>query len=227
MRVGNRRQPGTRLSRRRQIQWADSVLGSLTLRDKAAQLVWAVSLGDYVPNDSRAWRQVSSWIDQGVGGFIISVGSPLEIAAKLNRMQSLSRVPLIFSADYETGAGMRVRGGYFVPNAIDLGGATVFPPEMAMGATGDPNLAYAQGKMTAIEGRAVGVHIDFTPVLDVNNNPDNPVINTRSYGRGPSRSRDSEKRSGPRNPGQRDDRNREALSGSWRHRNQPTLALQS
>ncbi len=166
--------------------WADSVLATLTLRQKAAQLVWPFTLGDYVPDDAAAWRQVSSWItDQGVGGFIISVGSPLDIAAKLNRMQKLSNVPLIFGADYETGAGMRARGGYFLPNAIDLGGATVFPPEMAMGATGDTALAYAQGRATAREGRAIGVHIDFTPVLDVNNNPGNPVINTRSYGEDP------------------------------------------
>lgn len=166
--------------------WADSVLASLTLRQKAAQLVWPFTLGDYVPEDSPVWRQVSRWItDEQVGGFIISVGSPLEIAGKLNRMQALSRVPLIFGADYETGAGMRVRGGYFLPNAIDLGGATVFPPEMAMGATGDPGLAYAQGRTTAIEARSLGVHIDFTPVLDVNNNPRNPVINTRSYGEDP------------------------------------------
>jgi beta-N-acetylhexosaminidase len=178
---------GTQVSgSQRNNSWADSVLASLTLRQKAAQLVWPFMLGDYVPNDSRVWRQASGWItDEGVGGFIISVGSPLEIAAKLNRMQGLSKVPLVFSADYETGAGMRVRGGYFLPNAIDLGGATVFPPEMAMGATGDPGLAYAQGRATAIEGRALGVHIDFTPVLDVNNNPGNPVINTRSYGEDP------------------------------------------
>ena len=166
--------------------WADSVLSTLTLREKAAQLVWAFSLGDYVPEDSPAWRQVASWIkDQGVGGFIVSVGSPLDIAAKINRMQALSKIPLIIGADYETGAGMRARAGYFLPNAIDLGGATVFPPEMAMGATGDPSLAYAQGRATAIEARAIGVEIDFTPVLDVNNNPGNPVINTRSYGEDP------------------------------------------
>lgn len=166
--------------------WADSVLASLTVRQKAAQLVWPFTLGDYVPEDSPVWRQVSRWItEEQVGGFIISVGSPLEIAGKLNRMQALSGVPLIFGADYETGAGMRVRGGYFLPNAIDLGGATVFPPEMAMGATGDPSLAYAQGRTTAIEARSLGVHIDFTPVLDVNNNPRNPVINTRSYGEDP------------------------------------------
>lgn len=168
------------------VSWADSVLASLTLREKAAQLVWAFSLGDYAPEDSREWRQVSSWITgQHIGGLIMSVGSPLEIAGKLNRMQSLSKVPLLIGADYETGAGMRARGGYFLPNAIDLGGATVFPPEMAMGATGDPALAYAQGRATATEGRALGVHVDFTPVLDVNNNPGNPVINTRSYGEDP------------------------------------------
>jgi beta-N-acetylhexosaminidase len=166
--------------------WADSVLSSLTLREKAGQLVWAMTLGDYVPEDSPAWRQVASWItDQEVGGFIVSVGSPLDIAAKINRMQALSKLPLIIGADYETGAGMRARAGYFLPNAIDLGGATVFPPEMAMGATGDPSLAYAQGKATALEARALGVEIDFTPVLDVNNNPANPVINTRSYGEDP------------------------------------------
>jgi len=166
--------------------WADSVLATLSLRQKAAQLVWPFTLGDFAPEDSPAWRQISSWIrDQQVGGFIISVGSPLEIAGKLNRMQGISNVPLIFGADYETGAGMRVRGGYFLPNAIDLGGATVFPPEMAMGATGDPDLAYAQGRVTAIEARAIGVQMDFTPVLDVNNNPKNPVINTRSYGEDP------------------------------------------
>lgn len=166
--------------------WSDSVLSSLTLREKAGQLVWAFSLGDYVPEDSPAWVKVASWItEQHVGGFIVSVGSPLDIAAKINRMQSLSKVPLIIGADYETGVGMRARAGYFLPNAIDLGGATVFPPEMAMGATGDPSLAYAQGKATAIEARALGVEIDFTPVLDVNNNPGNPVINTRSYGEDP------------------------------------------
>jgi beta-N-acetylhexosaminidase len=180
--AGNTVESATRV----QPTWADSVLATLTLRQKAAQLVWPFSLGDYVPEDSPAWRQVAGWItEQQVGGFIISVGSPLEIAGKLNRMQGLSNVPLIFGADYETGAGMRVRGGYFLPNAIDLGGATVFPPEMAMGATGDPSLAYAQGKATAIEARAIGVQMDFTPVLDVNNNPGNPVINTRSYGEDP------------------------------------------
>jgi beta-N-acetylhexosaminidase len=98
----------------------------------------------------------------------------------------MSAIPLVFGADLEAGAGFRARGGYFIPNAIDLGGAVVFPPEMAIGATGDTVLAYEQGKLTAIEGRALGIHIAYAPVLDVNNNPANPVINTRSYGEDPA-----------------------------------------
>ena len=167
-------------------RWTDSVLASMTLREKAAQIVWPWVLGDYVSGDSPQWRRLSQYIQQEkVGGFIISVGSPTEVAAKLNAFQSMSKVPLLFGADLEAGAGFRARGGYFVPNAIDLGGAIVFPPEMAIGATGDTTLAYEQGRLTAQEGRALGIHIAYAPVLDVNNNPDNPVINTRSYGEDP------------------------------------------
>ncbi|HEV7838981.1 MAG TPA: glycoside hydrolase family 3 N-terminal domain-containing protein [Gemmatimonadaceae bacterium] len=167
-------------------RWTDSVLASLTLREKAAQIVWPWVLGDYVSGDSPQWRRLTQYIQQDkVGGFIISVGSPTEVAAKLNAFQSMSKLPLLFGADLEAGAGFRARGGYFVPNAIDLGGAIVFPPEMAIGATGDTTLAYEQGRLTAQEGRALGIHIAYAPVLDVNNNPDNPVINTRSYGEDP------------------------------------------
>ncbi|MBC7789482.1 MAG: hypothetical protein H7Z74_06030 [Anaerolineae bacterium] len=167
-------------------RWTDSVLASLTLREKAAQIVWPFVLGDYVSGDSPQWRRLTQYVQQEkVGGFIISVGSPTEVAAKLNALQSMSRVPLLFGADLEAGAGFRARGGYFVPNAIDLGGAIVFPPEMAIGATRDTTLAYEQGRLTAVEGRALGIHIAYAPVLDVNNNPDNPVINTRSYGEDP------------------------------------------
>jgi len=168
------------------LHWTDSVLASLTLREKVAQIVWPFVLGDYVSGDSPQWRRLTQHVQQEkVGGFIISVGSPTEVAAKLNALQSMSKLPLLFAADLEAGAGFRARGGYFVPNAIDLGGAIVFPPEMAIGATGDTTLAYEQGRLTAIEGRALGIHIAYAPVLDVNNNPDNPVINTRSYGEDP------------------------------------------
>jgi beta-N-acetylhexosaminidase len=167
-------------------RWTDSVLASMTLREKAAQIVWPSLYGDYVSGDSPQWRRLSQYIQQDkVGGFTISVGSPIEVAAKLNALQSMSKIPLLFGADLEAGAGFRARGGYFVPNAIDLGGAIVFPPEMAIGATHDTTLAYEAGRLTALEGRALGIHIAYAPVLDVNNNPDNPVINTRSYGEDP------------------------------------------
>jgi len=166
--------------------WADSVLRTLTLREKAAQVVWPSLFGDYVSGDSPQWQRLSSYITKDkVGGFTISIGSPTEIAAKLNALQGLSSVPLLFGADLEAGAGWRARGGYFIPNAIDLGGAVVSPPEMAIGATGDTTLAFEEGKLTALEGRALGIHIAYAPVLDVNNNPANPVINTRSYGEDP------------------------------------------
>lgn len=166
--------------------WADSVLRTLTLREKAGQIVWPSLFGDYTSSDSPQWQRLSSYITRDkVGGFTISIGSPIEIAAKLNALQSLSSIPLLFGADLEAGAGYRARGGYFIPNAIDLGGAVVSPPEMAIGATGDTTLAFEEGKLTALEGRALGIHIAYAPVLDVNNNPANPVINTRSYGEDP------------------------------------------
>ena len=166
--------------------WTDSVMRSLTLREKAAQIVWPSVYGDYVSGDSPQWRRLTQYVEQEkVGGFTISVGSPTEVAAKLNALQAMSKVPLLFGADLEAGAGFRARGGYFVPNAIDLGGAIVFPPEMGIGATHDTTFAYEQGRLTALEGRALGIHIAYAPVLDVNNNPENPVINTRSYGEDP------------------------------------------
>jgi beta-N-acetylhexosaminidase len=166
--------------------WTDSVMHSLTLREKAAQIVWPSVYGDYVSGDSPQWRRLTQFVEQEkVGGFTISVGSPTEVAAKLNALQAMSKVPLLFGADLEAGAGFRARGGYFVPNAIDLGGAIVFPPEMGIGATHDTTFAYEQGRLTALEGRALGIHIAYAPVLDVNNNPENPVINTRSYGEDP------------------------------------------
>ena len=166
--------------------WTDSVMRSLTLREKAAQIVWPSVYGDYVSGDSPQWRRLTEYVErERVGGFTISVGSPTEVAAKLNALQAMSKVPLLFGADLEAGAGFRARGGYFVPNAIDLGGAIVFPPEMGIGATHDTTFAYEQGRLTALEGRALGIHIAYAPVLDVNNNPDNPVINTRSYGEDP------------------------------------------
>ena len=166
--------------------WEDSVLASLTLREKAAQMVWQSTFGDYVAEDAPQWRRLKANVTEDrIGGVLMSVGSPLEIAAKLNALQQISRVPLLVGADLEAGPGFRARGGVVLPYNIDLGGAPVFPPQMALGAAADSGLAYEQGRVTALESRALGIHIAFSPVLDVNNNPANPVINTRSYGEDP------------------------------------------
>jgi beta-N-acetylhexosaminidase len=166
--------------------WADSVLATLSLRDKAAQMVWPWVLGDYTAADDPTYQRVERLVrEQHLGGIIISVGSPTEIASKLNALQQASTLPLLVGADLETGAAFRARGGYFLPNAIDLGGATYFPYAMGIGATRDTAFAYQMGRATAREGRALGIHMAFAPVLDVNNNPKNPVISLRSFGENP------------------------------------------
>lgn len=166
--------------------WADSVIATLSLRDKVAQLVWPWMLGDYVAADDPVWQRSLTLVrEQHVGGIIMSVGSPTEIAEKINALQRAAPLPLLVSADLETGAAFRARGGYFLPNAIDLGGATQFPYQMGVGATRDTTLAYAMGRVTALEGRAMGIEMAFAPVLDVNNNPRNPVIGPRSFGEDP------------------------------------------
>src|SRR5258708_17592341 len=102
-----------------------------------------------------------------------STGSPYDIAAKINALQTRSRLPLLISADLEYGAAMRVSG------------ATAFPQIMAAGATGQAADAYTIGSAAAIEGPAVGIHVNFRPDADLNNNPLNPIINTRSFGEDP------------------------------------------
>ena len=166
--------------------WADSVLASMPLRDKAAQMIWPWILGDYTAVDNTAWMRVERMIrEEKLGGAIISVGGPIDIAVKTNALQRAAALPLLIGADLETGAAFRARGGFFVPNAIDLGGATAFPYQMGLGATRDTALAYEMGRVTALEGRALGIHMAFAPVLDVNNNPKNPVIAARSFGENP------------------------------------------
>ena len=147
-----------------------------------------ILIGDYAPEGTSAGRRARALVeDHQVGGIIISVGSPTEVAAKLNWLQSLSSLPLLIGSDLEAGAGFRFDGVVHAPTNIWLGGATRFPALMAVGASGDPGMAYEMGRVTALEARAIGVHVPFAPVLDVNNNPENPVINVRSFGEDPGR----------------------------------------
>ena len=112
--------------------------------------------------------------DNKVGGIILFRGSVYESVILVNRMQQLARYPLLISADLEAGAGMRFED------------TVNFPWNMAVAATGNPEYARRQGEITAREARALGVHQIFAPVVDVNNNAANPVINVRSYGEDPA-----------------------------------------
>jgi beta-N-acetylhexosaminidase len=166
--------------------WVEHTLARLTLRQKVGQLVVPRISGAYMPTESAEYERLKEWIVKyGIGGVIITQGPPLEMAAKLNTLQRMADVPLLVTADMEHGPGQILMAGIIMPYGIDNGGATRFPPLMALGAAGDEQLAYELGRITAQEGRAVGVHVTFSPVVDVNNNPNNPIINTRSYGEDP------------------------------------------
>jgi beta-N-acetylhexosaminidase len=148
-------------------------------------MLWV--LGDYAHEDDSAYAAVRSAVtDHHIGGVIMSLGSPIEVAAKVNALQRLSTTPLLVASDLEPGLG-RLVGGTFVPTLMNAGSATIFPRNMAIGATGEVSDAFEVGRVIGREARAVGIHLVFAPTVDVNNNPANPVINTRSFGEDPAR----------------------------------------
>jgi len=170
-----------------QRHWIDSTFATLSLRQQVGQMVMMWVLGDYTNTDDASFAEVRRWItNDGIGGVSMSLGSPIEVAAKVNAMQRLAGVPLLVSADLEPSLG-RLEGGVFTHYLMDAGGATVFPTAMAIAATGRDEDARDVGRIIGREARAVGIHINFAPVVDVNNNPSNPVINTRSFGEDPER----------------------------------------
>jgi len=167
-------------------RWVDSTFATLSARDRAAQLIHVWLLGDYESASDSAYAVTARWVrEDGIGGILMSVGSPIEVAAKLNALQSLARVPLLVGCDVEPSIG-RLEGGLFIPSMLKAGGATILPTNMAIGATGDTALAYQAGLITGRESRAIGIHLAYAPVADVNNNAANPVINVRSFGEDPT-----------------------------------------
>jgi beta-N-acetylhexosaminidase len=167
--------------------WVERTLASLTLREKAGQIVFPWTGGEYVATDSPEMDRLLEWVERdGIGGLVISIGLPHSYAAKLNALQRRAKVPLLVTTDMENGPGMRLGGGYTLPHLLPLGGGTVFPPTMAMGAIGSDSVAREVGRVIGTEARAVGAHMTFAPVLDVNSNPLNPIINTRSFGEDPA-----------------------------------------
>ncbi len=158
-------------------------LASLSLRERVAQLIVIPFNGHPMNTRSRDYRKFVHLVSQEhVGGLILinvaagrlsSKADPLEVASFVNKMQKLARVPLVISGDFERGASMRIDD------------TTAFPHAMAFTASRDPNEARVEGEITARESRALGVQWLFFPDADVNNNPDNPIINIRSYGEDP------------------------------------------
>jgi beta-N-acetylhexosaminidase len=170
-----------------QRQWIDRTLASLSLRERVGQMVMVWVLGDYTNTEDPSFAEVRRWIERdGIGGVSMSLGTPIEVAAKINTMQRLAKIPLLVSADLEPSLG-RLEGGVFSHYLMDAGSATVFPTAMAIAATGRDDDAYDAGRIIGAEARAVGIHVNFAPVVDVNNTPANPVINTRSFGEDPVR----------------------------------------
>lgn len=166
-------------------RWIDQTLAGLSLRERVGQMVTVWALGDYTSTTDPAYVELRRWIEEDkVGGVIMSLGSPIEVAAKVNDFQRMAKIPLLISSDIEPGLG-RLEGGVFAPNTYGGGSATILPNNMAIGATGNEANAFEAGRITGHEAQAIGIHIAFAPVVDVNNNPANPVINTRSFGEDP------------------------------------------
>lgn len=176
-------------------RWVERTLASLSLDQKVGQLIAPGFDSTYLPVDSDRFDALVRAIHESHAGAVVAfggrepspqvllnpaygsvvLGQPLSLAVTLNHLQAIVPVPLLATSDFEYGAGMRIAG------------ATRFPRAMALGAAGDETLAFEAGRLTAIEGRAMGVHVNFAPVADVNNNARNPVINTRAFGEDPAR----------------------------------------
>ena len=179
-------------------RWVEQTKKKLTLDEKIGQLIVASFESNFLSTDSDTFDALARLVREcHVGGFhvfgasqpaptvllnpgygTVILGQPFSTAFLINRLQALSVVPLLNTGDFETGVGFR------------LFGATAFPRQMAMGAIApgeDLRLVKEEARITAIESRALGVQVNFAPIADVNNNPRNPVINTRSYGEDPAR----------------------------------------
>jgi beta-N-acetylhexosaminidase len=174
-------------------KWVADTLKKMSLDEKVGQLLAPSINAAVTPQDSDAYEAALHLVrDLHVGAIHVfgsaeltpavmlnpnyggasaaRKGDPYAAAAFLNRLQQTSAVPLLTTADFEGGAG-------YILNA-----ATRLPRAMTIGATRDPQLAFRAGEIAATEGRSVGVFVDFYPVVDVNNNPRNPIINIRSFG---------------------------------------------
>jgi beta-N-acetylhexosaminidase len=150
---------------------AKKTLAALTPAQKAAQLVCSEISGNYISDDDPRFQ---SWLalarDHGIGGFVIYGGTPHSVAMLLNKLQQAASIPILISTDFEGGPGQQVTG------------ASEFPSNMAFAATGDADLMYRAAKIMGSEGKALGIHLTYTPVSDISVSPDNPQESGRSFG---------------------------------------------
>src|SRR5450432_643518 len=169
-------------------QWATHTLKKLTLEEKIGQMLSVRYFMDFENFDADAYRQFRDQMQKyGIGSVVLTVhvdgggllkNPPLEAAAMSNRLQQDSKLPLLIAGDLERGLATRMNS---VP---------IFPDPMAFGATGKPEYEERFGAIVGAESRAVGIHWTFFPIADVNSNPANPIINTRSFGEDPVAVRD-------------------------------------
>jgi len=164
-------------------KWAERTLHKLSLEEKVGQLFMIWVRAEFLNLNSPQYLDLRDRMQRyHLGSFAMTVRSeppflyrnqPYEAAVLLNRLQQDSKLPLLVAADFERGVTMRLQAG------------TEFPAAMAFGAAGKLEYAEAFGRITAEEARAIGVHWNFFPDADVNSNPANPIINTRSFGEDP------------------------------------------
>ncbi|RKY97275.1 MAG: hypothetical protein DRQ13_04880, partial [Ignavibacteriae bacterium] len=151
-------------------EWIETKLDEMTLYEKCAQMIMPPVYRDDLDPSSEGYEKIASLVkDEKIGGLILYQGELVEQARFITEMQKLADVPLLIASDFERGLGSRIDD------------ATEFPHVMALGSTHNSNYAYKMGKAIAIESRILGVHQNFAPVADINNNPLNPIINIRSF----------------------------------------------
>ena len=151
--------------------WVDKTLASLSLEKKIGQIVCSDVTGGYIAADD---PRLLSWLalagDNGLGMFVLYGGTPRDVAHLLNRLQKAAEIPLLISADFEGGPGQQVTG------------ASEYPANMAFAAARSEDLMYRAASAAAVEGRAMGIHLTCTPVVDIAWRPDNPAESVRSFG---------------------------------------------
>ncbi len=153
--------------------WVDSVMNSLTLREKVAQLIWVPA---YSNRETGYDVRLSSMIEKNqVGGVVFFQDKSVKETEMMNWFRNVTKVPLIYAMDGEWGLGMRLEG------------VTRYPFQMTLGAIADDSLIYRMGQSVGEQFRKAGIFINLAPDADVNNNAENPVINYRSFGENPSK----------------------------------------